>query len=356
MFEELKSLDAKTLDERSRNIFKLIVERYLEDGEPLGSRNISRILPVSLSPATIRNVMSDLESAGLIYSPHISAGRLPTEQGLRFFVDGFMEIGDLSEAERNGIETQVRAAGQNKTTETLLQEAGQLLSGLSRGAGLVLSGKSESPLKHIEFVRLEPGKALTIIVNDRGDVENRIITLPTGVTMSQLSEAANYLNANLRGKTLSEARHELQALTEKARADLDLLTQGLVDEGVAFWGGNEKGGPSRLIVRGRSNLIDGLADPADLERVRMLFDDLEANEALINLLESAETGQGVRIFIGSENNLFSLSGSSVIVAPYRDSNQKVIGALGVIGPTRLNYSRIVPMVDFTAQVLGRMLR
>ena len=346
----------QTLDQRSREIFRLLVEHYLEDGEPLGSRNLSRLLPNALSPATIRNVMADLEDLGLVYAPHVSAGRMPTEQGLRFFVDAFMEIGDLSADERRGIESQVRAAGSAKTSETVLTEASQLLSGLSRGAGLVLASKTESPLKHVEFVRLEPGRALAILVNDRGDVENRLLTIPAGVTVSQLAEAANYLNANLRGKTLSEARDAIAALTARARAELDQLTTLLVDEGVAFWGGVEQGGPPRLIVRGRANLLDPGANAADLERLRLLFEDMETNEALIKLLESAEQGPGVRIFIGSENNLFSLSGSSVIVAPYRDANQKVIGALGIIGPTRLNYARIVPMVDFTAQVVGRMLR
>ena len=344
-----------TLDQRSREIFRIIVERYLEDGEPLGSRNLSRILPNSLSPATIRNVMSDLEELGLIYAPHISAGRLPTERGLRFFIDGFMEIGDLSDADRRGIEAQVRAAGQSKTTDTLLQEAGHLLSGLSRGAGLVLAAKSESPLKHLEFVQLDPARALAIIVNDRGEVENRVVNLPAGVTQSQLAEAANYLNAHLRGKSLSEARGKLQALHDKAREELDQLTSALVDEGFAFWGGADQSSTPKLIVRGRSNLLNPGANAEELERIRLLFDDLETSESMIRLLDSAEQGEGVRIFIGSENNLFSLSGSAVVLAPYRDSQQKVIGALGVIGPTRLNYSRIVPMVDFTAQVLGRML-
>lgn len=343
------------LDQRSRDIFRVIVERYLEDGEPLGSRNLSRILPNSLSPATIRNVMSDLEELGLIYAPHISAGRLPTDRGLRFFVDGFMEIGGLSEEDRRGIEAQVRAAGMAKTTETLLQEAGHMLSGLSRGAGLVLATKSESPLKHLEFVQLDAGRALAIIVNDRGEVENRVLALPAGVTPSQLAEAANYLNANLRGKSLSEARGELTALAARARHELDTLTTALVDEGVAFWGGADQSSAPRLIVRGRSNLLHPGANEEELDRIRRLFDDLETSESMIRLLDSAEKGQGVRIFIGAENTLFSLSGSAVVLAPYRDADQKVIGAVGVIGPTRLNYARIVPMVDFTAQVVGRLL-
>ncbi|MCU0831124.1 MAG: heat-inducible transcriptional repressor HrcA [Rhizobiaceae bacterium] len=341
------------LDQRSREIFRQIVEAYLGDGSPLGSRNLSRLLPNALSPATIRNVMSDLEHLGLIYAPHVSAGRLPTEAGLRFFVDSFMEVGDLPPAERAAIEAQVGSAA---STDTVLDQAGRLLSGLSRGAGIVLAGKSDSPLKHIEFVLLEPMKALCILVNERGDIENRVIAVPAGTTPAQLSEAGNFLNANLRGRTLAEARARIGALREKTERELDVLSRTLVERGLAFWSGVEQGGAQRLIVRGTANLLDPQAGAEELERVRLLFEDLESQGELIRLLESAEAGEGVRIFIGSENRLFSLSGSSVIVAPFRDSEQKIIGALGVIGPTRLNYARVVPMVDFTAQLVGRVLK
>ncbi|NJR13976.1 MAG: heat-inducible transcriptional repressor HrcA [Phyllobacteriaceae bacterium] len=352
---KLNPPQAQSLDQRSRDIFRHIVEAYLGDGSPLGSRNLARLLPSTLSPATIRNVMSDLEHLGLIYAPHVSAGRLPTESGLRFFVDSFMEIGNLPEDERASIEAQVKTAGTG-STETLLEQAGKLLSGLSRGAGLVLAGKTESTLKHIDFVLLEPLKALAILVNERGDVENRVIELPPGTTPSQLAEAANFLNANLRGRTLAEARLRIAELREKTARELDVLSRGMVERGLAMWSGVEQGGQQRLIVRGTANLLDPAAGADELERIRLLFADLESQGELIRLLESAEAGTGVRIFIGSENRLFSLSGSSVIVAPFRDSEQKVIGALGVIGPTRLNYARVVPMVDFTAQVLGKVLR
>jgi heat-inducible transcriptional repressor len=342
------------LDQRTREIFRQIVESYLGEGAPLGSRNLSRLLPTALSPATIRNVMSDLEMLGLIYAPHVSAGRLPTEAGLRFFVDSFMEVGNLAEEERAAIEAQVKTAGTG-TTDAVLEQAGKLLSGLSRGAGIVLAGKTDSPLKHIDFVLLEPMKALAVLVNERGDVENRVIDLPPGTTPSQLSEAANFLNANLRGRTLAEARGRIAELKAKTTRELDVLSQSLVERGMAIWSGVEQGGAPRLIVRGTANLLDPAAGADELERVRLLFEDLESQGEMIRLLESAEAGTGVRIFIGSENRLFSLSGSSVIVAPFRDSEQKIIGALGVIGPTRLNYARVVPMVDFTAQVLGRVL-
>ncbi|MGH6760711.1 MAG: heat-inducible transcriptional repressor HrcA [Phyllobacterium sp.] len=346
----------QSLDQRSREIFRRIVENYLGDGEPVGSRNLARVLPVSLSPATIRNVMSDLEHMGLIYAPHVSAGRLPTHLGLRFFVDAFMEVGDLPAGERQTIESQVRAAEAGHSVEAVLTEASQILSGLSRGAGLVVTGKAEGALKHIEFIRLEPARALAVLVSQSGDVENRIIDLPAGVTHSQLTEASNYLNAHIIGRTLTEARAEVERLKDETKQALDSLSQHLVEQGLAVWAGAAGDQTSRLIVRGRSNLLESVTAEADLDRLRHLFDDLETKEDMIQLLDLAEAGSGVRIFIGSENKLFSLSGSSLVVAPYRDSEQRVIGALGVIGPTRLNYARIVPMVDYTAQLVSRLLR
>lgn len=347
---------AQLLDQRSREIFRAIVENYLREGDPLGSRNLSRILPQSLSPATVRNVMSDLEQLGLIYSPHISAGRLPTQLGLRFFIDAFMEIGDLSDEERRVIEAQVLASGNGRTLEHMLTEASQMLSGMSRGAGLVLASKSELALKHIEFIQLEPSRALAVLVAQNGDVENRVLDLPAGVTLSQLHEASNFLNAHIRGRTLAEAKQEIARLKDETRAALDELSQDLVERGLAVWAGAEGAAPARLIVRGRANLLQNIGDGADLDLLRHLFEDLETKEGLIQLLDLAEDGAGVRIFIGSENKLFSLSGSSLVVAPYRDQDSRVIGALGVIGPTRLNYARIVPMVDYTAQVISRLLR
>lgn len=344
------------LDDRSSDIFRILVESYLGDGTPIGSRNLSRMLPNALSPATIRNVMSDLEALGLIYAPHVSAGRMPTQQGLRFFVDSLMEVGDLPKDERQNIDAQVASSGKAQDLEGLLTGASKLLSGISNGAGLVVSGKSERPLKHIEFVQLEPTKSLAVIVNDRGDVENRVITTEAGVTVSQLAEASNYLNTHLRGKTLAEARNTMEKLKRETKQALDSLSQDLVERGIAVWGGQNDGDEPRLIVRGRGNLLSGVGDEADMERMRLLFDDLEAKGDLIQLLTSAEQGSGVRIFIGSENPLFSLSGSSVVVAPYKDADNRVIGALGVIGPTRLNYARIVPMVDYTASLVSRLLR
>jgi len=356
MTKPLLDPSLQSLDMRSRDIFRRLVDSYLKDGEPLGSRNLSRLLPSSLSPATVRNVMSDLEHLGLIYAPHVSAGRLPTQKGLRFFVDAFMELGDLSDEERRIIEAQVKAAGSGTSLEHMLTEASQMLSGMSRGAGLVLTAKNEVALKHIEFIQLEPGKALAVLVSQSGDVENRVVDLPPGVTPSQMNEASNFLNAHIRGRTLAEARVEIARLKDQTQAALDTLSRTLVEQGLAVWAGAESGLPSRLIVRGRANLLENVTAQGDIEMLRRLFEDMETQDGLIQLLDLAEEGSGVRIFIGSENKLFSLSGSSLVVAPYRDAERRVVGALGVIGPTRLNYARIVPMVDYTAQVISRMLR
>ena len=344
-----------TLDERSREIFRTIVETYLDSGSPVGSRNLSRQLAVSLSPASIRNVMSDLEQLGLIYAPHVSAGRLPTEIGLRYFVDGFLEFGDMSASERDEIEAQVKAAAIGKSIDNVLTEASQMLSGLTQGAGLVIAVKDDVRLKHIEFIRLEPTKALVVIVGENNQVENRIVDLPPGMTASTLIEASNYLNAHLAGMTIAQARSEIFRLHNETKAELDVLAQTMVDQGLATWAGTVDMLPAQLIVRGRANLIEQFDQVEDIERLKLLFNELESKEGLLQLLDLAEQGEGVKIFIGAENKLFSLSGSSVVVAPYRDGEQRIIGAVGVIGPTRLNYSKIVPMVDHTAQVVGRLL-
>lgn len=349
------TLPGEPLDDRSREIFRHIVETYLDTGEPLGSRNLSRRLSMALSPASVRNVMSDLEHLGLIYAPHVSAGRLPTEQGLRYFVDGFLEIGDLTKEERAAIEAQVKAASDGNTVDTLLTEASQMLSGLTHGAGLVIAGKTDTRLKHVEFVRLEATKALVVIVGENGTVENRIIDLPPGMSAATLVEASNYLNAHIAGRTLSEAREAIAARHRQASNEMDELAATLVEQGLASWAGAASNQMPQLIVRGRSNLLENVEAQEDLARLRHLFDELETKNGLMQLLDLAEEGKGVKIFIGSENKLFSLSGSSVVVAPYRDGNQRIIGAVGVIGPTRLNYARIVPMVDYTAQVVGRLL-
>ena len=342
------------LNERSREIFRQVVESYLATGEPVGSRNLSRIIPMTLSPASVRNVMSDLEQAGLVYAPHTSAGRLPTERGLRFFVDALMQIGDLTENDRKAIEAQVAASGQAKSVETVLTEASGLLSGLTRAAGVVLTAKSNMRLKHVEFVRLEPERALVVMVAEDGQVENRVLNVPVGLPTSALTEASNFLNAHIRGKTIADARAELERALQARQAEFDELTQRIVANGLASWSGGESD-ERKLIVRGQAHLLDDLKALADLERVRLLFDDLETRREVIDLLGRAEQAEGVRIFIGSENKLFSLSGSSTIVAPYHDASGRIVGVLGVIGPTRLNYARVIPMVDYTAKVVSKLL-
>jgi len=343
------------LNERSREIFRRIVDSYLATGEPVGSRHLSRLLPMTLSPASVRNVMQDLEELGLVFAPHTSAGRMPTQLGLRFFVDSLLEIGDIGEVERRRIEADLRAASQSRTLESALVEATSLLSGLTRGAGVVVTSKDNARLKHIEFVRLEPERALAILVAEDGSVENRVVLTSAGLPASALVEAGNFLNARIRGRTLAEARAEIEGERLAAQGELDDLTERLVDAGLAGWAGI-KGEARQLIVRGQANLLEDLTALDDLERIRLLFADLETKTEVIDLLNRAETGEGVRIFIGAENKLFSLSGSSMVAAPFRDGQQRIVGVLGIIGPTRLNYARVVPMVDYTAQVVSRLVQ
>jgi len=348
------AVSLRQLNERSREIFKRVVETYLATGEPVGSRNLSRALPMTLSPASVRNVMSDLEALGLIYARHTSAGRLPTQSGLRLFIDGLLEIGDVSEEERTEIESRMAGSSRHRAAAELLAEAGEMLSGLSRCAGVVLVEKQSKTLKQVEFVNLGPGRALAVLVSEDGDVENRIISLPEGLPLASLIEASNYVNARIAGLTLADARARIETEIEARRAQLDELTARVVTEGLATWSGNGDEQKS-LIVCGRSHLLEDVRAMEDLERVRHLFEDLDTKKDLIQLLGLAERAEGVRIFIGSENKLFSLSGSSLIVSPFEDTEQKIVGVLGVIGPTRLNYARIIPMVDYTARLLGRLV-
>jgi heat-inducible transcriptional repressor len=341
------------LSERSRTILRRIVESYLETGEPVGSRNLARVLPMALSPASIRNVMSDLEHSGLIFAPHSSAGRLPTQMGLRLFVDGLLEVGGLSPDERRQLEVQIGVKRQ-KSVDQVLTEASEMMSGLSECAGVVLAEKSVARLKHIEFVPLEPTKALVVLVGEDQSVENRIIELPAGLPPSALIEASNYLNTHIRGLSMAEACARIESEQANAMAELDSLAQKVIKAGLAEWSGGQ-GDRKSLIVRGQANLLKDVSANEDLERIRQLFDDLENKRDLVQLLGLSDTADGVRIFIGSENKLFSLSGSSLIVAPFQDDTRKVVGVLGVIGPTRINYARIIPMVDYTAKLVGRLL-
>lgn len=348
--------DASTIltemNDRSREVFRRVVESYLNSGDPVGSRTLTRTMSEKLSAATIRNTMQDLEYLGLLDSPHVSAGRIPTQLGLRMFVDGLMEVGTIDDQDRAKIESSMDRDDGNVTS--LLDQVGAALSGITRSASLVLAPKQETAIKHIEFVSLSTDRALVVLVYADGHVENRLFTPPPGQTPSSMREAANFLNAIAEGHRLSELRPLIAAEIAHHRQEIDSLARDLVENGLALWeNAGERG--ERLMVRGQANLIEAGGESLNLDRIRTLFDDLERKRDIADFLEMTDSGEGVRIFIGSENKLFSLSGSTLVVSPYMNSDRKIIGAVGVIGPTRLNYGRIVPIVDYTAQLVGRMV-
>ena len=340
------------LNDRSREVFRRVVEGYLATGDPVGSRTLTRAMSEKVSAATIRNVMQDLEYLGLLDSPHVSAGRIPTQSGLRMFVDGLLEVSDLDNEDRQKIDATLTS--NSSDVGGMLDRIGSALSGVTHGASLVLTPKHEAPIKHIEFVSLAPDRALVVLVFADGHVENRLFTPPPGQTPSSMREAANFLNAVIEGRTLSELQTVIRKEIEARRQEIDSIAADLVENGLALWA-DDGDSHERLIVRGRANLLGGEAEDADLERIRTLFDDLERKRDIAEFLELAEEGDGVRIFIGSENKLFSLSGSSLVVSPYMNADRKVVGAVGVIGPKRLNYGRIVPIVDYTAQLVGKLI-
>ncbi len=341
------------LNERSRDILRHVIEAYMETGEPVGSRTLSRRSGLQLSPATIRNVMADLEEFGLLYAPHTSAGRLPTDAGLRLFVDGILELGNLTQEERASIEAQCKAAG--ISSQQVLQEASGLLSGLSQCAALVMAPKSQEKLRHIEFVNLGPGRALVVMVGEGGTVENRVVDIPLGMPASSLVEASNFLTTRMVGRSLLECRDEVAGEIAAHRTELDGLTTKVVEAGLATWanGGEVDGGV--LIVRGQSHLLEDVTAVSDLERIRGLFEALETKETLLQLIDATDIAEGVQIFIGSENELFSNAGCSMIIAPFAQTDERIVGAIGVIGPTRMNYARIIPMVDYTAKIVGDLI-
>jgi heat-inducible transcriptional repressor len=336
------------LTDRMREIFGLVVESYLERGNPVGSKILAG--SVNLSPASIRNVMQDLEERGLLTHPHTSAGRVPTESGLRLFVDGIMQTSAPDPRERAEIERQI---ARDQPIEDALAAASSALSGLSHAAGVVLAPKQELRLKQLSFVVLDEGRALAVLVGADGSVENRIVPLEPGTTAAALAEVSNFVNARLSGLTLAEAEVRLRAEIRDRKEAIDSAAAELVASGLAAWTQDHARRPV-LIVRGQANLIDETT-AEDLERVRKLLDELEDRQEIARLLEGARDAPGCRIFIGSENRMFALSGSSVIAAPYRGAQGNVVGVVGVIGPTRLNYARVVPMVDFTAKALTRLM-
>ena len=339
------------MNDRTREVFRRVVQGYLDSGDPVGSRTLTRTMSEKVSAATVRNVMSDLEFMGLLGSPHTSAGRIPTQQDLRMFVDGLLEVNELETNDRQRIdETMGRNSGD---VGGLLDRVGAALSGVTQGASLVLAPKHEAAIKHIEFVPLAADRALVVLVFSDGHVENRVFNPPLGATPSSMREAANFLNALAEGKTLTELGTTIRREIDNRRQEIDVLARQLVDSGLAVWEGQGES-YERLIVRGRSNLI-AESETEGFERIKTLFDDLERKRDIVEFLQLTEEGEGVRIFIGSENKLFSLSGSSLVVSPYMNADRKIIGAVGVIGPTRLNYGRIVPIVDYTAQLVGKLI-
>ena len=340
------------MNNRSREVFRRVVEGYLTDGEPVGSRTLSREFSEDISAATIRNVMQDLELLGLVGSPHTSAGRIPTQLGLRMFVDGILEVSEVNNSDRKKIDKII--SDETNQVEDILDDISTTLSGVTQGASLVLTPKHEAPIKHVEFLPLSASQALVVLVFADGHVENRLFKPPLGQTPSSMKEAANFLNAIMGGNTLSEAKKLIKNEIDYRRQELDSLAHDLVRSGLALWEDSEERN-ERLIVKGRANLLNESSQQEDLDRIKNLFDDLERKRDIADFLELTEKGEGVRIFIGSENKLFSLTGSSLVVSPYMNSDRKVIGAVGVIGPTRLNYGRIVPVVDYTAQLVGKMI-
>lgn len=344
----MQSPSVAELNDRAREVFRQIVDAYLANGAPVGSRTLSKIGALGLSPASIRNTMQDLEELGLLAAPHTSAGRLPTQLGLRMFVDGMMQASEPSPDERAAID---QGASGSPAIEDALARTTSVLSGLSHCAGLVLVAKQEMIIRQLSFVPLAPGRALAVLVGADGSVENRIVSLPEGLPPTALEAAANYSNDRLAGLTLAEATDRLSAEVAADRAALDAMTAGAVATGLAAWSSDGAQRPV-LIVRGQANLVES---SVDLERVRLLLGDLEDKEELVRLLELARGADATKIFIGAESQLFSLSGSSVIAAPYRGPGGRVVGVVGVIGPTRLNYARVIPMVDYTARTLSRLV-
>lgn len=340
------------LNERSRQIFRLIVDAYLAGGDPVGSRTISQQLGLSLSAATIRNVMADLEGAGLLYAPHTSAGRLPTPQGLRLYIDGLMEIGNLAEEDRRQIETQCSTSGQS--VNQMMERAGSLLAGLSSSAGIVIAPKTEKPVKQIQFVRLDEGRILVVLVMQDGMIENRVMNTNGDIPASALIAAGNYLNERLAGRTVAEARLQIMREIEQNRTRLDAIAALLVQQGLAVPPDHAPEG--HIIIRGQSHLLQDVRALEDLERARALFAALEEQETVARLLDATQDAEGIQIFIGTESRTFQHAGWSMVMSPYRSDEGRLIGAIGVIGPTRLNYGRIIPIVDYTSKVMSKIFR
>lgn len=340
------------LNDRAQAILRYVVDTYMATGEPVGSRTIARHLENTLSPATIRNVMSDLETGGLLYAPHTSAGRLPTAQGLRLYIDGLMEIGNLTAADRSTIETQCVTAG--SSMNMVFERATSMLSGLSSAASLIIAPKTNKPLRHMQFVRLDSGKVLIVMVMQDNTVENRVMEVPPAVNDYALTTASNYINSHIFGKTLTTAEQDIRRDMADNKEQLDRITADLVERGLSM-APTKDDTNGNIIIRGQSHLLEDVKAIEDLERARQLLASLEEQETMMRLLGAAHQADGVQIYIGTKNTMFDHSGWSMVISPYKTPDNQIIGAIGVIGPTRLNYKRIIPLVDYTSRVMTRIL-
>ena len=340
------------LDDKKKIVLNQIIDSYLIDGAPVGSKTLSNKSEEMASSSSLRNIMSQLEVMGLIYSPHVSSGRLPTEKGLRLYVDNLLAFQTIYNENDNLFLKDLNNAGQRGPKE-LLSEASASLSGMSSHAGIVVVPKTEKDLKHIEFVRLSKEKALVVLIDSIGSVENRIITIDEGTPDMTFEMAGNYLNSKINGQNIDELRTKINLDIKKRKNEIDSLAAGLISKGLAIWANDHS--DSSLIIHGHDKLLDDVQAIEDLEKIKSLFSTLGNQELSIQLLEDIASASGVKIFIGSENRLFEGTGCSLIIAPIQTYEQKVFGALGVIGPKRMNYSKIISMVDYTSQIVSKLL-
>jgi len=339
------------LSDRSKQIFKSVVETYLKTGSPSGSETILKKGGVNLSSSSIRLILANLQKEGLLFAPHTSAGRLPTDKGMRFFVDGLLEFGRLSKNEKENIKNQCQSRG--SSFQEVLNEASKTISGLSNCAGIVVAPKFLNKIKHIEFIRLNSNQIMSIIASENGLVENRILNSKNNYNESTLKQASNYLNSNFVGKTIDQIKTIISKEIKNTKNKLDSLATKLVNEGIIEIVPNLE--TPYIFLHGQSSLLEEEVISKDLDQIRNLFDDIENKSNFLNVIENTSKGQGVQIFIGSQNFLFKHSGLSMVMAPYKNNEQKIIGAIGVVGPMRLNYAKIVPLVDYTSKIVGRML-
>jgi len=339
------------LSDRSKQIFKSVVETYLETGSPSGSETILKKGGVNLSSSSIRLILANLQKEGLLFAQHTSAGRLPTDKGIRFFVDGLLEFGRLTQDERDNIKQQCLAKG--TSFQEVLDEASKVISGLSSHTCIVVAPKNQNSIKHIEFIRLNSSQVMSIIASANGQIENRIIDDGGVYTDNILREISNYLNAKYLNKSIGEIKRNIQLEINNSKGRLEVLSQNLVQKGILEIAPNSEN--PYIFLHGQSNLLEDEIISKDLDQIRKLFDEIENKTNFLEILENTNSAKGVQIFIGSQNFLFKHSGLSMIMAPYKDKDQKIIGAIGVMGPTRLNYAKIVPLVDYTSKIIGKVL-